>query len=126
MNQFVFSHLLSLVVLLSSVVTAADVRGGEVTITQADGKAIVKIDGELFTEYVFEGHAKPILYPIVGPHGIPMTRSYPMVKDVDNEARDHPHHKSFWFTHDDVNGVRFWLEYPREGSDLKPGKIVQK
>ena len=102
------------------------VRAGEVTITKGDGKAIVKIDGQPFTEYVFTGHAKPILYPIVGPTGVEMTRNYPMKENVDNEASDHPHHKSLWYTHDDVNGVHFWLEYPGKGSDLKPGQIVQK
>ena len=97
----------------------------EVSIREDGGKAIVTIDGELFTEYVFEGHAKPILYPIIGPTGVPMTRHYPMKEDVDNEAHDHPHHKSLWFTHDDVNGVQFWLEYPSGRKDLRPGKIVQ-
>ena len=97
---------------------------GEVTITSVAGKAVVKIDGALFTEYIFEGHAKPILYPIVGPHGIEMTRNYPMVPDSTGEAH-HPHHKSLWFSHDDVNGVQFWMEYPR-GSDSQPGKIVQE
>ena len=106
---------------------AADLaRAAEVTITKCDGKAVVKIDGDPFTEYVFEGHTKPILYPVIGPTGIGMTRNYPMKEDVDNEALDHPHQKSLWFTHDDVNGVHFWLEYPGKGSDLKPGRIVQK
>jgi len=98
----------------------------EVTITKEEGKAVVKIDGKLFTEYVHEGHSKPILYPVIGPHEIPMTRNYPMIEDVDNEAKDHPYHKSIWFTHDDVNGTQFWLEYVRNGSDLRPGKIVQQ
>ena len=97
----------------------------EIKIEKADGKAVVTVDGELFTEYVFSGHSKPILYPVIGPHGVPMTRNYPMKEDVDNEARDHPHHKSLWFTHDDVNGVQFWMEYPREGGP-KPGNIIQK
>lgn len=99
---------------------------GKVEVTKADGKAIVTIDDQLFTEYVFTGHAKPILYPIMGPHGIPMTRNYPMKEEVDNEASDHPHHKSLWYTHDDVNGVRFWLEYPRKKSRFQPGRIVQR
>lgn len=99
---------------------------GQVEIHRADGKVVVTIDGELFTEYVFEGHAKPILYPVIGPYGIPMTRNYPMKKDVDNEASDHPHQKSLWFTHDDVNGVHFWLEYPANDQAPQPGKIVQQ
>ncbi|MBL7133791.1 MAG: PmoA family protein [Phycisphaerae bacterium] len=119
-----------LVVLTAAVVVlcaAADLAwAAEVTITKCDGKAVVKIDGDLFTEYVLEGHSKPILYPVIGPTGVGMTRNYPMKEDVDNEARDHPHQKSIWFTHDDVNGFHFWLEYPHKGSDLKPGRIVQK
>ncbi len=97
----------------------------QVEITKADGKAIVTLGGQPFTEYVFAGHAKPILYPVIGPHGIAMTRDYPMQEGVDNEASDHPHHKSLWYTHDDVNGVQFWMEYPGKNSDLKPGRIVQ-
>ncbi len=99
---------------------------GDVEIKKLDDRAVVTIDGELFTEYVFAGHAKPILYPIIGPHKIPMTRNYPMKENVDNEASDHPHHKSLWFTHDKVNGVQFWMEYPGKNSTKKPGKIIQK
>ena len=109
------------VITVGSLCSAADVE-----IKQADGKAIVTIDGKPFAEYLHTGHAKPIVYPIIGPHGIEMTRNYPMKEDVDNEARDHPHHKSFWYTHDDVNGVQFWMEYPRKDSAKKPGKIIQQ
>jgi hypothetical protein len=115
----------SLTMVVFALLTSDAVSSAEIQIKKGDGKAVVTIDGELFTEYVFEGHSKPILYPVLGPHGIPMTRNYPMKKDVDNEARDHPHHKSLWFTHDDVNGVQFWMEYPREGGP-KPGQIIQK
>ena len=90
----------------------------EVNLEQLDGKVRVEIDGELFTEYIYQGYAKPILYPIIGPHGIGMTRNYPMKQDVAGEAIDHIHQKSMWFTHGDVNGVSFWDEM--EGA----GKIV--
>lgn len=105
--------------------SAALVSAADVTLTPEKGKVVVKIDGKPFTEYVYTGHAKPILWPIIGPTGVEMTRNYPMKTDVDNEAHDHPHHKSMWFTHDDVNGVHFWLEYPGKNSKLRPGKIVQ-
>ncbi len=108
------------------VATLPSARATDVVISRKDDKAVVTIDGELFTEYVFRGHSKPILYPIIGPHGIEMTRNYPMKEDVDNEAHDHPHHKSLWYTHDDVNGVQFWMEYPGNSSKQKPGSIVQK
>lgn len=111
-------------ILIASCVVSTAIAA-DVSITKNDEKAVVTIDGAPFTEYVFKGHAKPILYPIIGPHGIAMTRNYPMQEDVDNEAHDHPHHKSLWYTHDDVNGVQFWMEYPGKSSKKKPGKIVQ-
>jgi methane monooxygenase PmoA-like len=113
----------ALAVLLSA---HAGLAQDKVSITSSDGKFIVKIADAPFTEYVFEGHAKPIFYPVVGPHGIEMTRNFPMKKDVANEARDHPHHKSIWFTHGDVNGIDFWLEYPEpEGRTVQREAKVQ-
>src|SRR5690606_7798639 len=44
-----------------------------------------------------------------------MTRNYPMVTGVAGEATDHPHQRSLWFTHGDVNGVDFWSEGGRSG-----------
>ncbi|HUR47690.1 MAG TPA: PmoA family protein, partial [Candidatus Saccharimonadales bacterium] len=47
-----------------------------------------------------------------------MTRDYPMVPDSEGEDHDHPHHRSMWYSHGDVNGIDFWSETP------KAGKIV--
>jgi len=94
---------------------------------QGDDRIRVSIGDELFTDYVFAGHSKPIMYPIMGPGGVPMTRNYPMKKDVPGEASDHPHHKSLWYNHGNVNGVDFWLEYGRDGKPAEnAGKIVQE
>ncbi|MBG89458.1 MAG: hypothetical protein CMO80_21535 [Verrucomicrobiales bacterium] len=120
------NRIISLLAIALACAFAQSATAGKVKITKAKGKAIVKIDGKLFTEYVFTGHSKPIMYPVIGPHGIPMTRNYPMKEGVDNEASDHPHHKSLWYTHDDVNKVQFWLEYPGKNKSLKPGKIGQQ
>jgi hypothetical protein len=79
----------------------------------------VEIDGHPFTSYLQADLAKPILYPVLGPHDIPMTRNWPMKKGVPGEATDHPHQKSIWFTHGSVNGVDFWTE------NRKSGRIVQ-
>jgi hypothetical protein len=38
-----------------------------------------------------------------------MTRNWPMEKPR-GEKHDHPHQRSLWFTHGDVNGVNFWDE----------------
>ncbi len=75
-----------------------------------DGKFRILVDDELFAEVDYQTYDKPIVYPILGPGQIPMTRNYPMRKDVAGEANDHPHHKSMWFAHGDINGVSFWDE----------------
>jgi hypothetical protein len=86
-----------------------DSFSAEVTAERSPKGVVVKIDGKLFTEYLVQSGNKPILWPIMGPTGKPMTRDYPMVKRR-GEAHDHPHQRSLWFTHGDVNGVNFWME----------------
>jgi len=78
--------------------------------SQPDG-VVIKIDGELFTKYVTGDTKtnKPYFYPVIGPGGEEMTRSYPM-NDVEGEAQDHPHHRSFWFGHQFVNDFDTWHE----------------
>lgn len=82
---------------------------GQVTVEgDSKGSYHVNIGDKLFTTLHTKGFAKPLLYPVIGPHGIPMTRDYPMKEGTPNEAKDHPHHQSFWFNHGDVNGISFW------------------
>ncbi len=80
----------------------------EVTAERSQAGAVVKVDGQLFTEYITNFHGTPILWPILGPTGKKMTRSYPMAEGDASERKDHPHHRSFWFTHGDVDGLSFW------------------
>lgn len=74
----------------------------------ADG-AIVRVtcDGEPFATVNVRAEPRPFVFPVLGPGGVPITRSYPMA-DVEGEAVDHPHHVSLWFAHGDVNGFDFW------------------
>lgn len=97
----------------------------EPTATASAGSEIaIKFDGELFTKVCFDGYRRPILYPVYGPGQIPMTRNYPMKKDVEGEATDHPHHKSIWCGHGLINGVSFWHEEGRIVVDkTKPFEI---
>lgn len=81
-------------------------------------------DGKLFADYVVGNGPKPVVWPIVGPTGKEMTRAYSM-KHVVGEKTDHPHQRSLWFTHGDVNGFDFWAESPGDGSpkeNAKPGQ----
>lgn len=67
----------------------------------------VTYDGCPFATFRAEGGEKPYLYPLVGPTGVSMTRGFPM-EPRPGEAHDHPHHRSLWFAHGDVNGHDFW------------------
>ena len=95
--------------------------GSKVNMTRSDGKVRVEVDGKLFTEYVFKDVPRPFFYPVLAADGTEMTRNFPMKKGVPGEAEDHPHHRSLWFTHGNVNGVDFWAE-----NSPKVGKIVNE
>ena len=56
-----------------------------------------------------------ILWPIIGPAGKPMTRAWPM-DEADAVTKDHPHHRSLWFSHGDVDGSDLWAEGKGTGS----------
>lgn len=111
-----------------------------VQVKKLDDRVRVEINGKLFTEYWFQGNQHPAIttskgsdgkevknviptkhvyfYPVIGPGGVQMTRNWPMVPDAEDEEKDHPHHRSLWYSHGAVNGIDFWSETP------KAGKIV--
>jgi hypothetical protein len=97
--------------------TASRPKSG-VKIDDVDKKLRVEINGKLFTEYNFQDVPRPFFYPVIGPTGEPIIRHWPM-KEIDaDEAKDHVHHRSLWFTHGEVNGQDFW------GEGRNSGKIV--
>ncbi|MFO0910553.1 MAG: PmoA family protein [Isosphaeraceae bacterium] len=83
----------------------------------------VTISGKPFTVYRGGEASKPYLYPVIGPTGAAFTRAYPMVKDLPGEDHDHPHQRSFWFTHGKVNGLDFWASDPLNGNKPAFGSI---
>ncbi|MDR1491421.1 MAG: PmoA family protein [Planctomycetaceae bacterium] len=85
---------------------------GNLELTKTDFGYRATIDGKLFTEYRTGFNGAPIIWPIIGPNEKPMTRAYPMDENVQGEKKDHPHHRSLWFTHDRVNGNRHWMKDP--------------
>jgi hypothetical protein len=92
-------------------------KNAGVQIVEQPDQLRVEINGELFTEYHFKDANRPYFYPIIGPQNLRMTRDWPMANPP-NEEHDHPHHRSLWYAHGDVNGFNFW-------TDVKPfGKIV--
>ncbi|MBM4000889.1 MAG: hypothetical protein FJ297_15345 [Planctomycetes bacterium] len=98
--------------LLGNRVTAED---GRLTLEQDDKGITVRVGDGLFARYWAQSGTKPILWPLIGPTGKEMTRSYPM-RDVPGEKRDHIHQRSCWFTHGEVNGLSFWDEQNRHGT----------
>ncbi|MFQ5507475.1 MAG: PmoA family protein, partial [Planctomycetota bacterium] len=90
-----------------------------VEIARGETSCRVTVGGELFTEYRWTEGISPVLYPVLGEGGIHMTRGWPLSAGRAGEARDHPHHRSLWFAHGEVNGNDFW-------SGRRGARIVQR
>jgi hypothetical protein len=109
-------RLLPLLVLgIATSLRALDGLAAEISVERSAKGAVVKIDGRLFTEYLVKSGTKPVLWPIIGPTGKPMTRDYPLTNHA-GDKKDHPHHRSLWFSHGKVNGIDFWLEHGKVGT----------
>jgi hypothetical protein len=94
--------------------SSSSASGKVVSITTRSNRLTVEFDGQLFTEYFYKDVPRPYCYPVLGPGHVPVTRHWPL-EDIPGEEHDHPHHRSFWYTHGDVNGVDFWTEAPGAG-----------
>lgn len=105
--------------LLAALFAAASTACAGVSVLELDDRVRIEIDGKLFTEYRHTGAPHVYYWPVIGPGGAKMTRAWPMA-EVPGEERDHPHHRSLWFSHGAVNGVDFWAELASYGS--KPPK----
>jgi len=72
--------------------------------SEEKGKIDIKIDGNFYTAYQYDiGFAKPHIGPITTKNGENITR-------YDFEIKEHPHHRSIWFSHGSVNGIDTWNE----------------
>jgi hypothetical protein len=104
---------------------AARVANAQWNVEKTDAGASVKHDGKLVTEYHTRSGTKPILWPLIGPTGKPVTRAYPM-KKVSGEAHDHQHQRSAWITYGSVNGIDFWSEPETAPLGARVGSIEHK
>ncbi|MBL9189633.1 MAG: PmoA family protein [Opitutaceae bacterium] len=114
-------HLVSFVATFTVLASCA-LAAEEAKVTPAGDRIRIELGGKLFTEYVFKAGPRPYLYPVLAADGTEMMRHYPMKKEVPGEAYDHPHHRSLWFTHGDVNGLDFWAET----GGAKQGRILNE
>ncbi|MCA9259804.1 MAG: PmoA family protein, partial [Planctomycetales bacterium] len=82
----------------------------KVETSQSERGAVVTVDGQPFAEYLVKSGHQPAIWPLYGPAGKALTRSWPIGERLPHEHDDHPHHHSLWFTHGEVNGLDFWTE----------------
>jgi hypothetical protein len=78
-----------------------------VQLNQQTAHVEVVVDGELFTRYHFaDPHGnrfvRPFLHPVQAADGVAVT------SDQMTARGDHPHHRSIWVAHDNVNGAAHW------------------
>ena len=110
---------------IMSLVALTPLARAAVEVKELPDRVRVEIGGKLFTEFRHGDAPHVFYYPLIGPDGVSMTRSWPM-DDPPDEEHDHPHHRSMWLSHGAVNGVDFWGEDASyKGTPKHPvGKIV--
>jgi len=111
-------------------------RAADVSIEKGENTLDFKIGTETVAKYQVSGTvqlekgegtkplAKPFLWPVFAPSGVPVTRAWPMDRSGPDKT-DHFHQKSVWFCHGDVipegvdlkgkHAVDFWSEGPGHG-----------
>lgn len=97
----------------------ARVSGSNWSVSGGEHGLDIRWGGQLVTTYRTDDGPKPYFYPVIGPTGEGLTRGYPMDPKPD-EDEDHPHHRSVYFGHRDVNGIDLWSE-----TGLKSNKVRQ-
>jgi hypothetical protein len=137
--------------ILVLLVVVAPCRAADVSVEKSTDAIAFKVDGSVVGRYAIGlAVAKPYLWPLLAPGGVPVTRAWPMEKGTAGETTDHVHQKSAWFCHGDVipegidlkirsankgdHGVDFWSETkdrdgtPRHGTIrcLKVGEPKQE
>jgi hypothetical protein len=82
-----------------------------VGVAEKGGALEISLDGRQVTRYVYaDVPARPYFHPLYAPGQVPVTRAYPMEQNAEGETRDHPHHRSLWIAHGEVNDADNWSE----------------
>lgn len=115
--------------------TDGSASGYRIESTSEGGAALISriFHGDrLLATYRADLDGTPGFYPLLSPSGLPLTRNFPMepvgaakanaAVAAGFEKHDHPHHRSMWFDHGDVNGIDFWALQPAD----KVGRVVQR
>lgn len=119
----------------------ASARAADVTIVKSKDAVEFKSGSEVAARYhVGPDVAKPFLFPVLAPGGVPVTRGWPIDKSRKEDTTDHVHQKSAWFCHGDVipegvelktktterngKGVDFWSEAKDKDGKVRHGKMT--
>lgn len=118
----------SLFAALLAAALVSSVRADErVTVELDDDGATVRVGDELFTRYLVRTGTRPALWPVVGPNGAEVTRSYPVSGLRASESADHVHHRSLWIGYEGLNNVDFWHEpETMRTRHFPPGSVVHR
>ncbi|HEY7119405.1 MAG TPA: PmoA family protein [Tepidisphaeraceae bacterium] len=101
-----------------------------VKIEQKEDALVITVDGKPFTTYRFAQAAddpdwhRPYFYPVLSADGVEITSDQWRLqqKQPDEAARkkiDHPHQRSVWVGHGDVNGADHWTHKQFKQHHLK-------
>ena len=80
-----------------------------IKLTQEKATIKVEIDGKPFTTYYFADglglpYSRPFFFPVLASDGTAVTSD----QAHDPSKDHHPHHRSMWVAHGDVNGANHW------------------
>jgi len=100
---------------LAALPSTQSTQAAGVEIETVDDQLRITIDSEHFADYHYQDVSRPFLFPVIGPDGLQVTRNWP-IRPGEDEQEDHPHHRSLWYAHGDINGVDFWSESPTAGT----------
>jgi len=100
----------TLLLLLASLVLASFSMAEDkhVKLTPDDKKIVIEIDGKPFSTYFFNDgdgvpYRRPFFSPATASDGTVITADQTALK-----SKDHPHHRSIWVAHGNVNGADHW------------------
>ena len=102
---------------------SADELANGILIHPKAGNLAIERDRQVLAAYWVGTGNKPFLYPLIGPTGESYTRGFPML-EIAGEDRDHPHQRSCWFTHGNVNGIDFWSEGKQTGTIRETSRTI--
>jgi hypothetical protein len=119
MNYFRLTLAALFVLSLAPAMPAADVK-----LSRKDAAIDVTIDGKPFTTYRFaptpedKDFHRPYAYPVHAADGKEITSD-----QIITNRKEHPHHRSVWVSHGDVNGVDHWAHKGAKQKHIKFDKV---